>query len=344
MQSTFIHQTDLFRPHNDPDDHWDLACAFAIAKHGWATLAGVLIDHPPGPPVLNHASDPDVGAVAQLAHLTGNNPSIAVGNATLFSDRDDLHRTPAPAGVEYVLRTLQRSVARVAIAIVGSARDIAEAIQREPRLFAEKCQCIYLVAGSGSPDAARVKSLEWNVALDPLAYAQIFQAPCPVYWMPCLEDEDRVATDHARAYACHYRFAQKPVLDALPRALRSFFGFMYERRESSFWLHALEEDFSEELRRQAAHQRMMYSTPLFFDLAGLCVTRNGEALSKFEPRNDWVYRFEPVEITCSAAGVTQWHAASRGSDRSLFHVLDTDAYADAMTRAMTHLLVSAFSI
>jgi len=38
----------LFRPHNDPDDHWDLACAFALAKTGLCPLAGVLIDFPPG--------------------------------------------------------------------------------------------------------------------------------------------------------------------------------------------------------------------------------------------------------------------------------------------------------
>jgi hypothetical protein len=29
-----LHQTDLFRPHADPDDHWDLACVYALAAHG----------------------------------------------------------------------------------------------------------------------------------------------------------------------------------------------------------------------------------------------------------------------------------------------------------------------
>ncbi len=26
-----IHETDLFRPHIDPDDHFDLACVYALA-------------------------------------------------------------------------------------------------------------------------------------------------------------------------------------------------------------------------------------------------------------------------------------------------------------------------
>ena len=29
-----LHATDLFRPYNDPDDHWDLACLYALAHRG----------------------------------------------------------------------------------------------------------------------------------------------------------------------------------------------------------------------------------------------------------------------------------------------------------------------
>ena len=29
-----IHITDLHRPHVDPDDHWDLACVYALAYRG----------------------------------------------------------------------------------------------------------------------------------------------------------------------------------------------------------------------------------------------------------------------------------------------------------------------
>ena len=42
-----LHVTDLYRPHMDPDDHWDLACVYALACQGYIELKGVLIDHPP---------------------------------------------------------------------------------------------------------------------------------------------------------------------------------------------------------------------------------------------------------------------------------------------------------
>ena len=28
-----LHTTDLFRPHMDPDDHWDLACIYALVLY-----------------------------------------------------------------------------------------------------------------------------------------------------------------------------------------------------------------------------------------------------------------------------------------------------------------------
>src|SRR5690349_1394700 len=104
-----LHQTDLFRPYNDPDDHWDLACAFAIAKVGLCPLSGVLIDFPPGPPVLNHRSNPDLGAVAQLSYLSGIHVPVAVGDPNYFSLRGGDCLNAAPTGVEFVLRTLRES-------------------------------------------------------------------------------------------------------------------------------------------------------------------------------------------------------------------------------------------
>jgi hypothetical protein len=163
-----------------------------------------------------------------------------------------------------------------------------------------------------------------------------------VYWLPCLEDEDRVASDESRAYAGHFRFLQQDVLDHLPRGLRRYFGFMYDKRESSAWLRALQEDFGPVLGAQQGRYRMMYSTPLFFDLAGLGVTLQGDIRPKTEAREDWAYRFEPVHIHCTAEGVTHWEPAGGASNRHIFHVLDTGAYPLAMQRAMQRLLSDAF--
>ena len=38
-----VHQADLYRPHQDPDDHWDLACQYALAKLARQTLQGIMM-------------------------------------------------------------------------------------------------------------------------------------------------------------------------------------------------------------------------------------------------------------------------------------------------------------
>jgi len=58
-----IHATDLYRPHVDPDDHWDLACVFALAYRGDIDLKAVLIDFPPP---RRRDVDPDVLAISQM--------------------------------------------------------------------------------------------------------------------------------------------------------------------------------------------------------------------------------------------------------------------------------------
>ena len=70
-----IHVTDLFRPFADPDDHWDLACTYALARQGHVELLGVMIDYPP-----QDAYDPDVQAIAQLNYLTGLSVPVVVGS------------------------------------------------------------------------------------------------------------------------------------------------------------------------------------------------------------------------------------------------------------------------
>ena len=61
-----VHQTDLFHPHGDPDDHWDLASVYALAMRGAFDLRGVMLDYPPD----HRAGDPATLAMAQLGFIT----------------------------------------------------------------------------------------------------------------------------------------------------------------------------------------------------------------------------------------------------------------------------------
>jgi hypothetical protein len=58
-----VYSTDLFHPHTDPDDHYDLACLFAIAEFD---IRGIILDLGG-----TQAKQPGRPAVEQMLHAAG---------------------------------------------------------------------------------------------------------------------------------------------------------------------------------------------------------------------------------------------------------------------------------
>jgi len=178
MSRPVCHQTDIFHPHADPDDHWDLACNYALASRGDIELQGIMIDYPPW------AGDPALAAVAQLNFITGLAVPVVVGTSQSMSSRTDAQPGADPAthgAANFLLNVLRQSAEPVVINIVGSCRDIALAGLKDPGLFKEKCAAIYLNAGTGSPLKEKAAEIEYNVQRNPASFAAIFDLPCPVY-------------------------------------------------------------------------------------------------------------------------------------------------------------------
>ncbi len=116
---TVVHQTDLYRPHQDPDDHWDLACQYALAKLGQQRLGGILLDYPyEGGP-----GDPDICAIAQMNRICGMNVPYGIGA--------EPGKTLSQAA-ELLLSVLAESPVPVAVHIVGSCIDVALALNAQP--------------------------------------------------------------------------------------------------------------------------------------------------------------------------------------------------------------------
>ena len=111
------------------------------------------------------------------------------------------------------------------ITIVGSCRDVALAIRREPDLFARRCRGIYLNAGTGTPDPQPDDRLEYNVELDPGTYASLFDVPCPLYWMPCFEWLRPGQGDPAagQVHGTFYHFAMSEVLPFIAPTVTAIF-------------------------------------------------------------------------------------------------------------------------
>ncbi len=173
-----IHCTDLFHPHGDPDDHFDLATLYGIPG---LDLKAIILDQG-----RLQVKQPGTIPVSQLNHITGRKVPAAIGLAEkLRSPTDAGLDQPAEfqKGVDLILSTLRQSPVPVAITAVGSMRDVTAAFNREPDLFRRKVDKLLIFIG----EASDPKFTEWNVSLDPQAYVGLMRSGLPLYWVPCFD-------------------------------------------------------------------------------------------------------------------------------------------------------------
>jgi len=328
-----IHSTDLYHIHCDPDDHWDLATVYALAYSGNVDLKGILIDYPSRPEL----GDPDVMGIAQMNYYTGLVVPFVVGSPFPMKSRKDTQSQATNIeiqGVNWLLKTLRESEKPVVINIVGAATNVAVALKKEPELFKKKCKAIYLNAGSAN--SIKDRKLEYNVKLNPLAYAAIFDAPCPVYWMPCTT---RTNIGEVGEYGTYYRFVQKEILPFLPEKLQNFFVFMLAKKESHKWFSYLNGKPETELLNQFGESvRNMWCTAGFIHAAGKKVSPEGELIPGDSEKNP-VCSFVPVKASCDDQGYVDWKTDKKPGNRYIFHVDDLNNYQEAMTLAMKELLL-----
>ena len=335
----FIHVTDLYRPHIDPDDHWDLACVYALAHRGDIALKGIVIDHPPAD---RRGHNPDIAAVAQMNRITGLSVPVVTGSPYAAKSRNDAQPSAGISelqAVRMILDVLRASERPVVITVTGCSRDVAVAGRQAPGLFARKCAGIYLNAGTALREPDLSAKVEYNVTLDKAAYATVFDLPCPVYWMPCFEGTESDGGPAVREYASHYRFRQGEILPHLPARVRNYFGYALGRRSDHNWLGYLEGTPDTALLAEHSDKdRHMWCTAGLLHAAGYTVTREGKTLRRTEAQNSAVFDFDPIEVTCAESGVTKWYPGSRSSSRFILHVRDRETYQAAVTKAMKALL------
>jgi hypothetical protein len=329
----FIHQTDIFHPHGDPDDHWDLATVYALAARESLDLRGIMFDYPPD----HRLGDPATLAAAQLGCLTGITGIPAViGSMFPMRHRKDSQSDrgrAAIASAEWLCRALEASAHPVVINIVGSCTDVAVAGLMRPDLFQAKCKAIYLNAGAANP--GKDGELEYNVRLNPSSYAAVFDLPCPVYWCPCWHQTE---VREVGPNGTWYSFVQGEVLRHIGGPLCNYFLYMLSRSADPKYLRyltapvdpALLEDFG-------AKPRSMWSTAAILHAAGLGV----DAKDGLQPAGlvaDPVFEFLPITIACADDGQTTWKTTGRETGSHIFQIRHPDLYAAAMTAALGSLL------
>ncbi|MHB8971346.1 MAG: nucleoside hydrolase [Pirellulaceae bacterium] len=334
-----IYSTDLFQPHDDPDDHFDLATLLAMPEF---EILGIIVEHGE-----KQATRPGQIPVRQMLQLTGRQVPCVVGlNPPLKSPTDAMLEQPAEyqQGVELILEKLRASDRKVTIFTTGSMRDVAAALNREPELMRQKVSRIYMNIGNALP-----KDSEYNVDLDPQAYVRIMKSGLPVYWCPCFGEP----------YGTYWKFRQGEVLETAPAGLQNFFSFALAtgaewqatpKLESVDPLAYLAGAVDPAVQRAVfAQERNMWCTALFFHAAGRQIVETapgqwaavpaGQRAEKVEHPFDFV----PGKVTMDERARTTFHEEGQLGDPQIvatFKVLDASRYQAIMTSCLKELLKS----
>lgn len=332
-----IHITDLYHPHEDPDDHFDLAQIFALAKNGDIDLCHIIIDWP----AKEKQGDPALCAVAQLNHLAGLDVPVTIGaDVDKFRGKPELWANASYSDVkaaDRIIEILKNSDEKVYITIVGGCLDTAIALSRNAQVFREKCAGILLNAGS----ATNTETLEYNVNLGRIEYSTIFSAPCPIYWSPCF---DNIETGEG-CYKTHWCFQMKEVFSVISNGLNSYFTYMLTESANPKYLGVLFETCDLNVLAEWGKQiRNMWCTGSIFHAGGLTVTPEGDIVSE-RSESASVYSYEPIRVSCNENGITSWEhlpesesLADKTSKRYIFKINDEKQYPLAMKKAMAEIL------
>ncbi len=292
-----IYSTDLYHPHGDPDDHFDLATLFSLGEFD---IRGIVLDGGE-----RQKKAPGKIPLEQMFHLTGRTAPYAIGlEKPLSSPEDTGEKQPAEfqKGVELILDALRKSPKKVMVVTTGSLRDVAAALNRDPELVRSKVERLYMAIGN----AGGAEQFEHNVKLDPQSYVRIMQSGLPIYWCPCF---DGGLWKREHGYATYWRFAQGDVLGSVKEPLKNWFVFALMRLQSDDPIAAITQPMQGDQWMQIwPTARNMWSTVALLDAAGRQIYQrpNGAFVplspqdataQKLTDRKVEVYRFDPVAVT-----------------------------------------------
>jgi len=322
-----IYSTDLYHPHVDLDDHFDLAQVFAMPEFD---VRAIILD------VNGEVARAGRPAVEQMIALTGRRVPWALGlKSALAGPGDKALDQPAEfqAGVTLILKVLAEAAGPVTVLTTGSVRDVVAAFNRDPVLCREKIRGVYANIGS-----AVVGGGEYNVRLDAASYRALLASGLPVVWFPCLPE--------AHPGATFWRFDFGPMFegDTVPAGLRCYFTYAMRKLDPRTFepVAALADASLAAVRPKGLKE--MWCTPSLLAAAGRKVYRVGPdqwvAATAPPPgaTEEKVFEFVPARVELDDAGKpTKVEYGAAEPNVTAFRRTDAERYGKVMNSCLLDL-------
>lgn len=329
-----IYCTDLFHPHDDPDDHFDLATLYAMPE---LDLQGIVLDQG-----KKQLEKPGRIPVSQLNQITGRKVPAAIGLAEpLRSPQDKALEQPGQfqQGVELILATLRKSTDPVRIATVGSVRDVVAAFNREPVLFRMKVAMVLAFIGEASDPKYR----EYNVELDPQAYIGLMRSGLPVYWVPCFDG----GLWQNKGHASLCRAKQSVLLQGVAPEVLQYFIYALDREKAQPLAFLARPVDATRRVSVFAGQRNLWCAAVLGVMSGRNILLDGSKYTSALPAGtqnpkpfagNKIFGFSEVELTISDSAVVQYGPGPDSRKLMRFELRDPGHWEQAMTEATADLL------
>ena len=329
-----IYCTDLFHPHDDPDDHFDLAAIYAMPEFD---LKGIVLDQ--GRKQLER---PGRVPVSQMNKIAGRSVPAVIGLGDPLKTPDDKALDQPPqfqAGVEFILQTLRASARPVCIATLGSVRDVVGAFNREPALFHTNVAMILAFIG----EASDPKFQEYNVGLDPQAFIGLMRSGLPVYWVPCFDGGLWQNQGHASFWRARH---QALLAGAAPEVIR-FFIYALEKETAEPLAFLSRPTAPERQARLFVGTRNLWCTAVLGVMSGREVIFGGRTWAAALPSNSQsapaagrtsLFGFAEAKISVSDVGLVSSGKGPGLHKVKRFEVRDRAQYEPGMTQATAALL------
>lgn len=330
-----IYSTDLYHPHIDLDDHFDLANVLALPE---LDLKAIILD------INGQTARSGRPAIEQMQALTGRTIPVAIGLKSKLKSPDD-QALDQPAefqqGVRLILDVLRDAKSPVTIITTGSMRDVMVAFHRQPDLCRAKIGAIYANVGN-----AVAGGDEYNIDLDPAAYRAMFDSGLPVYWFPCFPLDQKGAT--------FWRFDYTPMFQpggGVAEGLQNFLLYAMKKVDPKQVppLEALRPDFRQRIgvTSMPKGDKEMWCTPSILAAAGRRVYRVGAdrwvagAIAPEGGKEEAVFRFVPARVEVGPDGkATKVEYGSARPNVKAFYRDDPALYGRAMNSCLLELFRS----
>jgi len=360
-----IDVTDLYHPHQDVGDNFDLLAAYALPEID--LRAGILdctepfrqpVAKDPGPglfPDTGGPREPGFIPVWQLNYIFDRKvPCATIPFTRMKSVGDKMLDAPPfqQQGIELILQTLRESAQPVQIVSFGSARAIAVAYNREPALFRKKLARLHLCAGGSSPPATHY--LEWNVALDPLAIVCLLRSELPIALYPDAANnaagQGYGGFSPAFSYDDHNTYYKLPDLrfiSLMDPPLRRYLEHAFSRSARVDFLRATEVDGPPLDEKLLAREHYVWETAVWIGVSGRKLVKRADGTHRLIPAAQVVAtdqvlpnELRPCTVTVRNDGIYEFRETTRPTSFSVYYRCDPHANEAALREALPALYLS----